>query len=510
MNSRRNSQEVKVSPIAVNTEKNAQAASENDLSNNSLQPRSIDLKGGVMMIVSLMIGSGIFTFAGEIHSHVNSVGLAMCIWLLAGGLGLTGALCYAELGTAVPGSGGEAQYLNRGFGPLSTYLFDWTSILILKPGTVAIMFRAFSQYGIELVKVLTGSSYFNDKAVLNGWITASACAGCVLVTALSAYSQRWSNRILDALTWSKVCALGMIIGGGIIFCVRDSSIFYNNVISAPFSPTDPKVDIFKSYSGLMGKLVLALCSGLWGFEGWNNLNIVSGDLKNPKRNLPLAIWISVGSVLGLYLATLLAYYCVIPGVEFMKTEAVGLHFGSAVVKELFGPKWTWIGAALLSVAIMGSTFSASLSSMLTSSEIIVLSSENGNIPALFGHIDIKTGTAFNAYLMQGLLSIVLILVFSDNLVTLYTFPTWIFYAMCTIVLLKLRVTEPEIERPYRVLLSTPILFLIACALLTLGLCIEKIWQVVVSVAVILLGVPVYYLYTSTFRMEKKQKQKVSN
>ena len=151
MSSRRNSQDVKISPILISTDMEKSSAERqksssvdtSNLSSTSLQPRSIDLKGGVVMIVSLMIGSGIFTFPGEIHKHANSTGLAMCIWLISGMLALTGALCYAELGTMIPGSGGEAQYLSRGIGPLFTYLFDWTSILILKPGTVALMLRSF-------------------------------------------------------------------------------------------------------------------------------------------------------------------------------------------------------------------------------------------------------------------------------------------------------------------------------------------------------------------------------
>ena len=233
-----------------------------------MQPRSIDLRGGVMMIVSLMIGSGIFTFAGEIHGHVNSTGIALSIWLIAGILALTGALCYAELGTMIPGSGGEAQYLSRGFGPLFTFLFDWTSILIIKPGTVAMMLFSFSEYAIELIKVLSASTYFDDKVVFQFSVKAVACVGCIAVTALSAYSHRWSNRILDALTWSKVIALGMIIGGGALFCIiKDTSIFSQNVLTSPFSETIPtpandQVD----YGGLVGSLVKALCAGLWGFK----------------------------------------------------------------------------------------------------------------------------------------------------------------------------------------------------------------------------------------------------
>ena len=495
MSTRRNSQDVKVAPICSDTKTSSNAVAVEELSATSMQPRSIDLMGGVTMIVSLMIGSGIFTFAGEIHQLVNSTGLAMCIWLLSGMLALTGALCYAELGTMIPGSGGEAQYLGRGFGPLSTYLFDWASILILKPGTVAIMLRSFSLYAIELVKVLSVTTRFDDEAVREYWVKGLSCVGCIAVTALSAYSHRWSNRILDTLTWSKVAALGMIIGGGALFCiVKDASIFTKNVLTNPFDQTITAEPF--DYVKFMGKLVAALCAGLWGFEGWNNLNIVSGDLKNPKRNLPLAIWISVGSVLGLYLATLIAYYCVIPADKFMESETVGLLFGKSVTEALISAKWDWTGAAILAIAIMGSTFSAALSSMMTSSEIIVLSSNNGNIPQFFGVIDKKTRTAFNAYAMQGALSVLLTIVFSKGLITLYTFPTWIFYALCAIVLLKLRVTSPELERPYRVWTSTPVLFLIACVMLMGSLSYEKFNEVAVSLLVILAGIPVYYWYTS--------------
>ena len=505
--SRRNSLDVKISPININSETSEKQCQPTDLCSTSLQPRNIDLKGGIVMIISLMIGSGIFTFPGKIHKHAGSTGLAMCIWLLSGVLALTGALCYAELGTMIPGSGGEAQYLSRGLGPLFTYLFDWTSILILKPGTVALMLLSFSEYAIQLIKTLTGSSHFNDGKTMELYVKTLSCIGCVGVTALSAYSHRWSNRILDALTWSKLIALGLIISGGFMFSLfSDPSIFEGNVLSSPFSRTQGQPEEAFDFAKFFGQLVLALCAGLWGFEGWNNLNIVSGDLKNPKRNLPLAIWISVGLVLGLYMATLLGYYCVIPADEFMTNETVGLIFGEKVVEAFIGAEYAWIGAVVLSIAIMGSTFSAALSSMVTSTEIVVLSANNGNIPSLFGEIDSKTKTAFNAYALQGALSVLLTIIFKDGLITLYTFPTWIFYTLCAVVLVQLRFVAPELERPYKVWITTPILFLLSCAILIVSLTYEETFRVVVSFAVILLGVPFYFWFTSGKDRSKEEAQ----
>ena len=144
--------------------------------------------------------------------------------------------------------------------------------------------------------------------------------------------------------------------------------------------------------------------------------------------------------------------------------------------------------------IMGSTFSAALSSMLTSSEIIVLSAENGNIPAQFGVIDNKTGTAFNAYALQGIISILLASAFADDLLIMYTFPTWIFYFLCAIVLLRMRFTDSELERPYRVWITTPILFAISC-IMFMGFLFYNSWgNVAISLLIMAAGVPVYYWY----------------
>lgn len=499
---RRNSTEVKVTPIHMDAGEKKMTTTMEEMSGNSLEPRSISLKGGVVMIISLMIGSGIFTSAPEIHQHVRSTGLALFMWLLSGVLALTGALCYAELGTMIPGSGGEAQYLTRGIGPLATYLFDWTSIFILKPGTVAIMLQSFSVYAVELFGYLSGVTI--EKKSLMGIVVVKvlACAGCIAVTLLSAYSHRWSNKILDVLTWSKVMALGLIIGGGIVSLIRNHSLFYMNVIDGPFTgiPLPLNEDgsvVVQTTFGFVKCLVLALSAGLWSFEGWNNLNIVAGDLKNPKKNLPLAIWTSVGLVLGLYLMTLLAYYCVIPKGDFIKTETVGLEFGKLFVGDLFGKEWEWVGASVLSLCIMGSTFSAALSSMLTSSEIIVMSAQNGNIPERFGRINQNTKTAYNAYIMQGVLSVILTAVVFDGLLIVYTFPTWIFYALCAFILVLLRYKAPELERPYRVWITTPIIFLISCAVLIVSTICTQFYQSFAGILIILVGVPMFYWYRSS-------------
>ncbi|PJF18964.1 hypothetical protein PSACC_01233 [Paramicrosporidium saccamoebae] len=439
--------------------------------------RSLTLFDGISTIVGLMVGSGIFSTAGEIQKNVGSPGFALVIWALTGLLGLTGALCYAELGTMIPGSGGEAQYLARGLGPMMVFLFNWTSIIILKPGTIAILSVATAEYMLQMV---VEKSILEDKAhaVFYSWLTKGiAILCCIVVTLASSLSTKWSNRIQGVLTLGKIGALTLVICSGCYFAIFvDSSVIKEN-LGEPF-----KGSVFG-----FGLFAAALNHGLWAFEGWNNLNIVAGDLANPQVNLPLGIWISMTAVVALYLLTNLGYYSVLPMMAIENTSAVGIDFGLRV----FGR----VGGILMPILVASSTFGSALSSMVTSSEIVLLAAQTGQLPAYFNKVSPTFGTAFRAYWMQGVISCFLCL-FTDfnELIMIYTFPTWIFYAACVIVLLRLRLTAPDLERPYRVWLSTPILFLIACVWLQVTSLYAEFRAVSLSFLAVLVGIPLYYLF----------------
>ena len=453
--------------------------------------RRIGLWGGVSTIVSLMIGSGIFTYAGKIHKQMQSTSLALLVWVLAGVLGLTGALCYAELGTMIPGSGGEAQYLAHGMGPLMTYLFDWTSILILKPGTVAIMAAAFSDHMVDVINLLTGAGLGASARVYGTFV------GCILVTMLSLFP-RVSDRILKGLTFSKIAALVFIIFGGLWYgqFTPEGQAALTSNFKDHLRPSSAALPL--TFSDFIG----ALCEGLWGFEGWNNLNIVAGDVVRPERNLPLAIWISVAGVLCLYVMTLLGYYCILPHDTFSGLRTAGVTVGERVFSAILGPDWAPIGGSLMGLFVIGSTFSAALSSMSTSSEIITLSARSGRIPRYF-----RTNT--RAYWMQGALSVILTFFLheemvhwmfgkkDDELVIVYTFPTWIFYALCTVVLLSYRWWKPALERPYRVTLVAPVLFMLACVVLIASTFLSSMKHVAASLVIMLAGIPFYYFLVAS-------------
>lgn len=445
--------------------------------------RTLTLFDGISTIVGLMVGSGIFSTAGASQLAVGSPGLALIMMGVSGLLGLTGALCYAELGTMIPGSGGEAQYLARGFSPLMVFLFNWASILILKPGTVAILSVATATYLLSMIFTLAG---VEGKVALGesiyGWVVKGVAIGCCLVVTLaSSLSTKWSNRIQGILTLGKIGALALIIISGIYYALfYDSSIIKAN-LGAPFEGSKWTIVGFAR----------ALDNGLWAFEGWNNLNIVAGDLANPSVNLPLSIWSSMVAVVILYTLTLFGYYAVLPKLVIGPSDTVGIDFGLKV----FG----WAGNVLMPLLIASSTFGSALSSMVTSSEIIVLAAHTRQMPPYFRKISPSLGTAARAYWMQGLLAAFLVtLTGFEKLIVVYTFPTWIFYAACVIVLLKLRWTDPELARPYRVFITTPILFLISCSVLLVATAVAEYVAIGISFAVILAGIPLYYVLRRFF------------
>ncbi len=400
---------------------------------------------------------------------------------------------YAELGTMIPGSGGEAPYLERGLGPWSAFIFNWTSCILLKPGSDAIIAVAFAKYTLMTwlsVKTLSGS---DQEALLNSykWVVKGIAIGCIAaVTFLSSISRNINRRTQLVLSVIKLGCLAFVIVAGFVFAFVNSTYAKEN-LGNPFAGTVLNVALLTS----------AVNHGLWAFEGWNNLNLVAGDLKNPTRNLPFSIWISVCSVIVIYLMTQLGYFFTLPAHVIAASETIGIEFGRAV----FGKAGAIVMPILISICIFG----ACLSTMSTSAEVIVYASRIGHMPMVFGEINEKAGTAVNAYVMQFVIASVMALMSDfDILVHIYTFPSWIFYGGSVLTLLILRWREPELNRPYRVWITTPILFLLSCALLI----VSSFWAhpipISISFGVLLLGLPVYYFFvrpSSSFQQDRSQK-----
>lgn len=452
--------------------------------------RTVGLQGGVITIVSLMIGSGIFASSGMIHKYTGSIGLTLIIWLATGCIALCGALCYAELGTAIPGSGGESQYLARGLGAWAAYVFEWTSIMLLRPASCSVLMVSFAKHAVFAFIALTGRPWINsvaDLAEQYHWTCKIiAIVGCLLITASASISTKASDQIQGVLTYGKIASLAVISLAGLGMIAYDRTIIAAN-FSAPFTSSYPAA----TWQKTLGGIALAMNNGLWAYDGWNNLNMIAGKIKNPARTLPLSIWTSILTVVGMYMFVLLGYYAVVPSDVIMQSQTVGVEFGRRLFEN---ETMKWVGASIMSVFVMASTFGAALSSMNTSSEVIIQAAQKGHLPAFFGQLNAGTGTAVRAYTQQCVIAVLAVFFAEfDDLMTICAFPTWIFYTMAIVTLLLLRLREPELPRPYKVWASTPVIYLAACIFLIITSMITEFSVTAVSIGVTALGIPLYFL-----------------
>jgi amino acid transporter len=463
-------------------------------------PPKMSLKQGVLTVMSLMIGSGIFSNANKIQAKVKSSILSLGLFLLTGLLSLTGALCYAELGTMIPGSGGEAQYLGRGIGAWAAALFDWTSIILMKPGSLPVFALVFAEHLRKAIECVRESPLFPLKSSNDNFDTAFAAVIIWFITFAAMASVKRCDQIVSVLTYSKIIGLASVVIIGFINFFREPVILGTNLKGEASQK-------FGNFNLL--DFSYALYDGLWAFDGWNNLNIVAGNLENPKRNLPLAIWISVSVVLAMYLAAMLGYYAVLDKNGFRDTEALAVDFG----RIMFGK----FGSVMFALIVCASVFAAALSGMTTSSEIITLSAKRRFFPKFLERINSSTGTAVNAYLSQGILATFFLIIprFFGNstfefLVDTYMLPTWLFYGMCVVILLMMRFTEPKLERPYKVWPTTPLMFLVAAAWLIVVAFIKD-WRVpTIAFTLVLLGLPMYFMRRGPMTQALLEEQKLKD
>ncbi|KAJ8323095.1 hypothetical protein BDV3_006650 [Batrachochytrium dendrobatidis] len=433
--------------------------------------RTVSLWSGIALIVGVSIGSGIFASPGPVFEYSGSVGGALLVWIAAGCLAMAGALCYAELGTMIPSSGGEHPYLLRAHGSLPAFLFSWTGITITRPGSLSIITVISAEYACRLI-------YYNADPTFSSppyLVKAIAIGIIVILTCINILSSRASTTMQNILTILKIGSLAWIGALGILQLWRD-----------PLSSGNFQKGLFYGGSMYPGNYALALYSALWAYDGWNNLNMVAGELKNPEKNLPRAIIGGPIIVTLCYVATNLAYFSVLPGSIVASSTTVGMDFG----KRVFGH----VGGIIIPLIVIGSTFGAANATLYTGSRILFVSAQTGHAPKFLSNINSHTRTPINALITQSFLSIVLISIGSfKSLVNFYSMIAWVFYFLAVLGLIVMRFTEPYAERPFVVWIGVPILFCFG----TVCLLVFSIWEAPIEAAAaglfLLAGIPIYWI-----------------
>lgn len=427
--------------------------------------KRLNLLHGLSLVVGLQIGSGIFASPNQVNSYTGSVGLSLLVWLFAGLLAWTGASSYAELGSCIPLNGGSQAYLNQIFGPLPSFLFSWTAITILKPGSAAIISIVFGEYFAKGLSASFMASYWMQKCI--------AILGLLLVTALNSFSSVSGAKAGNVFLAAKIL---LLLGISIIGLVKLHRFRDTAALSQ---------ELFDGPSKSLGEYAVALYAGLWAYDGWDNVNYVSAEMKNPQRDLPRVIHLAMPIVIIAYILTNVAYFSIMSEAEIEAATSVALTFAT----KIFGKVGGIIFALLISLSCIG----ALNATIFSSARLIYSAAGEGFLPQIFAQLHAKRGTPVNALLLQTAITTAFILVGEfHSLVTFYGVAGYSFYFLTVFGVIILRVKEPDLERPYKTFITTPVLFCCVALFLVSRSLFEKPKEAVFVACFIFSGLPIYF------------------
>ncbi|CAF4190769.1 unnamed protein product [Rotaria socialis] len=409
--------------------------------------RHLGLFSGVCFIVGIIIGSGIFVSPKGVLRGTESVGLCLIIWVAAGLVSLLGALCYAEIGALIPRNGAEIAYMKEGIGSVHervgeilAYLFVWTSACILKPASIAVLTLTFSQYFL--------SGIFLDCGVSENVVKMTAILAILVLMNINSISVSVANRLNIIFVICKVVTIVTVI---IIGIIRMAQGHVENLKTGFEGTTTKPLNV-----------ALAFYSGLWAYDGWNCLNSITEEVKNPKRNLWLSIVLALPSVIILYLLTNISYFTVMNKATLLSSTAVAVTWGEVAL----GPV-VRVLPILISISALGS----GNGSLFSSARYCMVGAQYGYLPEVFACIHKRKLTPVPGIVLQGVIAIGLCLPSNiDGLIDFFSFSAWIFYGITFSATLCCKFTMKNAER----VISVPIPLIIIIILISIYLVVAPV------------------------------------
>jgi len=434
-------------------------------------PRVLGLWDVISIVIGGVIGSGIFLVPKSIASVLPSPLLMLSVWVVGGLLSYFGALAFAELGAAMPEAGGMYVFLREAYGPLLSFLFGWTLFLVIDAGAIATLTVAFTSRYLP---------YFFKMSPLV--IKAVSVAFIVFLATVNIIGVRAGANLQNLLTIIKTGAL--IIVAGVIFIFGKGSV--SNFVS-------PAPDL-KS-PGLLGAFGVGLVAVLWAYKGWESSTYSAGEIKKPERNIPLGLLIGTLAIVAIYGIVNLAYLYVLPVGEIAKSDRIA----SDALALVTGP----IGGSLIALVILFSIMGAANQNILCSPRVYFAMARDGLFFKRIADAHPKYLTPYVSIVAISIWSIILSLFFGtfEQLFTYVVFGQWIFFGLTVAAVMILRKKRPDMPRPYKTwgYPFTPIFFILAALFISLNSLINEFRNAVAGLAIILLGVPVYFYWKNKKR-----------
>jgi APA family basic amino acid/polyamine antiporter len=442
--------------------------------------RSLGLLDSTTIVMGSMIGSGVFIVSADIARQVQSPGLLMMTWVVTALMTLIAALSYGELAAAMPRAGGQYVYLREAFGPLSGFLYGWTLFTVIQTGTIAAVAVAFAKFLGVFVPWVSASNWMVRAGRLGvNTQMLVAIALLILLTWVNTRGLRTGAVVQNIFTLAKVGALVALIVLGVLLGRRPEALdanfhgFWRNA----------------SWSWDVLRIVgVAMVGSLFSSDAWNNVTFTAGEIRNPKRDLPLSLALGVGAVSVIYLLCNLVYLMALPlaGIQSAPEDRVA----TAVMAQMFGPAAT----SMMAAAVLVSTFGCVNGMTLAGARVYYAMAKDGLFFRGCGRVNARTHAPVASLWVQCLWACALTLsgTYSD-LLDYVIFAVLLFYVMTIVGLFVLRRRQPLMERPYKAIgyPVLPVLYVAAATVIEVLLLLYKPNYTWPGLIVVLLGIPVY-------------------
>jgi APA family basic amino acid/polyamine antiporter len=479
--------------------------------------RGLGLLDSTMIVSGSMIGSGIFIVSAEIARQVGSPGWLLVVWLVTGLLTVMAALSYGELAAMMPKAGGQYVYLREAFSPLWGFLYGWTLFLVIQTGTIAAVAVGFARYLGVLWPVVSENNYILSPVKIGSTYALSLSTAqlvgllmIALLTWMNTRGLRLGKLVQNIFTVAKTGALITLILLGVTFGYQALAAGANFgdlwTIRGKLQDVGPGGLTAITTFGLFVAICVAQTNSLFSADAWNNITFTAGEVKNPKRNIPLSLALGTFLVIGLYLLANIAYLVTLP---FETIQAVPSDRVASATADVIFPGY---GATVMAVAIMISTFGCNNGLILAGARAYWAMARDGLFFKSSGHLNEHRVPAWGL-VIQGIWSALLILPrivtgvdsatgqttygnLYGNLLTYVISAALIFYILTIAGIFRLRSTRPNAERPYRAF-GYPVipLLYILCAAVILGVLFiyqtATTWPGLIIVAT---GIPVYFIW----------------
>jgi len=475
--------------------------------------RGLGLLDSTMIVAGSMIGSGIFIVSADISRQVGSPGWLLVVWLFTGLLTMIGALSYGELAAMMPKAGGQYVYLREAYSPFWGFLYGWTLFLVIQTATIAAVAVGFAKFIGVLLPKISVENYLIEPIRLGSSSYAVSLSTAQLVGIVMIVLLTWMNTrglklgkfIQNVFTTAKTGSLIALILLGIIVGL----VWHGDIAAANFGDLWTVRGSLQDVGGgltaiaafgLFVGICVAQTNSLFSADAWNNITFTAGEVKDPKRNIPLSLALGTGLVITLYLLANVAYLVT------LKFEAIQKVADDRVATATADVIFPGAGAVIMAVAIIVSTFGCNNGLILAGARAYYAMAKDGLFFKSAGELN-KNHVPAWGLVIQGIWSVFYVLprtVKTDgtygslynDLLTYVISAALIFYILTIVGIFILRVKQPDAERPYKAFgyPFLPALYIIGASVILAVLFIYQTTATWPGLVIVLTGVPVYFIW----------------